>query len=221
MFASLFLFLPIAKADTTGGCGPGSGSTIDATCSGVVTESDGAWSGQADISLTSPFTLNPDDPEFLVNELGSADVNRDQISFSFSTTLGTFSLEDITNNAYDLFGTIDDLSTGTDSITFSLVATEQVFWLAGSPCSTTNTTGCVLTPPPVGTEVTNDLTDDYPPGTVTINYVGDPVVTGLTFDIPAPTPEPSSLLLLCTGILGLGLVALWRKKTETVGVRPI
>jgi len=218
LFALLFLYLPVAKADGEGGCGPGSDSS-DTTCSGNITETVDPiqWSGTVQGTITNPFTLAPTDPAFVVGELGSADVNVDQFTLTFDTAAGTWSVEDSTNDAYLLFGEVEGFTSGTDSITLSLLPTGQTFYLAGSPCSLSDESGCVLTAPPAGTAVSTGLTDE-PIGTVIINYEGDPAVTSMTFDFPAAAPEPSSPLLLGIGLAGLGVAAFWRKRTADVVV---
>jgi PEP-CTERM motif len=215
--ALLFLHLPVAKADGEGGCGPGSGSS-DATCVGNITEtvSPTEWSGTVQGTITNAFTLSPTDPAFVVGELGAPDVNLDQFTLTFDTGTGsggTYSLEDTTNDAYLLTGEVVGFTQGLDSITLTLTGDgEQTFYLAGSPCSLADESGCVLTAPPTGTAVSSTLTDE-PDGTVTINYEGDPKVTSMTFDFPTTAPEPSGLPLLGIGLAGLGIVAFWRKRT--------
>lgn len=187
VFALLVVFLPIARAGMAG-CGPGSGSTLDPTCTGNVTLlPDGGYSSAGiGISITS-ISLNPADPPFI---LQADAVNGDQFSFAFSTDSGTVTVTDVTNNAYFITGSIAGFTPGNDSVALSIDNVVNTYDVVGGFNGYLAPGGTPLVIP--GTP---------PGGVAVINFTGDPVVTGMTFSFA--TPEPSTGALLMTGLFGL------------------
>jgi PEP-CTERM motif len=198
---SLIVFLaftPLARADAvtgSAGCVPVLPATACKSPSGgtaTVSISSGQYSTSGVlVTLTSISGLTTTNPEVIEDLNPSA---AEQWSFVFDTAAHTFSISDVADSDFLLNGTISSFTPGTNSVVLNLTPTLVTF-VSGEDG---------------GLTFSKSLIGSGDSGTATVNYDPDDI-TGVTatagFHTPKlPTvPEPGTLVLFASGLLGLAL----------------
>ncbi len=189
-------FAPVgAKADhitATLGCGGGNGASV--ACNGqnlgTVTQNSGTVSGSADVYITSISGLPSD-----LQGLPIFTPQTDEFDLSFTgagsnyAAGGTFSFTDLTEAG---LLTVTGGAEYTGSIPSGLVGTLDLNLSANS--YSFNGSGGSFDPIPTGVSLVLD------PGNV-MSMTGS---VGLPNGGPTPTPEPGTLLLFSSGLMGIG-----------------